>query len=70
MHKPTKKIVNAKWVQNRAQTSHKVNFQFTRHITSQTWELCTTFLLITYFMIDGWGCIKVTKKFKTLKKKC
>ncbi len=26
------------------------------------------FLLIIYFMIDGWGCIKVTKNFKIFKK--
>ncbi len=36
MHKPTKKIVNANWDQNHAQTSYKVSFQSTRHITSQT----------------------------------
>ncbi len=68
MYKPTKKIVHANWDQNCAQTSCKVSFQFTRHSTSQTWKLCTTFPLIIYFMIDGWGCIKVTKKFKIFKK--
>jgi len=63
-----KKIVNANWDQNHAQPSCKVIFQFTRHTTSQTWELCATFLFIIYFMIDGWGCVKVTKKLKTPKK--